>query len=520
MKRWPWLLPFLFAIAPVLTLYASNSGQIAFSEVWLPIGATLLATLVLLPLCVFLFRSSLRAVVALSLFWWVVFSYGHVATIIGKYPIAGHNPANAKVLLPATCVAMLAGAFLLRRKRGEPLLLTRVLLVIVVSMLAASLITVVRVGTSRKQIAREAILPTETLAAGTITRKPDIFYIIFDRFGSNLTMTRRYGIDVTPLLDDLRARGFYIAEDSRANYLVTAQSLASSLNMAHLLPLTNAVGPKSTDWLPVFDLLADYRLRQFLATQGYRYVHIGPKWTPTAHNQFADENVRFATVPEFTTMLLSTTAFHPVLYHLGFGNPDLEKYHRVQYQLDTLAGLPRRETEPLFVFAHFLVPHGAYVFNRDGSYRVPEVATVHDEAANFVEQVGYLQTRIRSLVDSLLTGYPADQPPVIVIQGDEGPYPTRTQPHSFQWESATNEEFSEKMRILNAIYAPGCEDRLYPSMTPVNTFRILLNCYFGTRLELLPDRSYSYRDLGHLYDFFEVTDRINAVPLPDSAAAN
>jgi hypothetical protein len=129
-----------------------------------------------------------------------------------------------------------------------------------------------------------------------------------------------------------------------------------------------------------------------------------------------------------------------------------------------------------------------------------------------------LETRIPALVDSLLAGYAPENPPVIVIQGDEGPYPQRTQPHEFEWETATNEEFSEKMRILNAIYAPGCEDRLYPSMTPVNTFRLLLNCYFGTRLEPLADRSYSYRDQRRLYDFFEVTDRIDAIAAADSTA--
>ena len=123
-----------------------------------------------------------------------------------------------------------------------------------------------------------------------------------------------------------------------------------------------------------------------------------------------------------------------------------------------------------------------------------------------------------ALVDSLLAAYPPDNPPVIIIQGDEGPYPTRTQPHEFEWHDASNEEMSEKMRIMNAIYAPGCEDRFYPSLTPVNTFRILLNCYFGTALEPLPDRSYSYRDLKGLYDYFEVTDRIDAVG--DSTAAD
>ncbi len=518
MKRWPLLLPFLFALAPTLTLYASNAGQIAFSATFLPIVVMVAASALLLSLLATVFRSSLRAAAALSLFWWVFFSYGHVATMIGKHPIGEHNPANPKLLLPLTCLLLAAGAVWLARRAAEPVLLSRVLLVIVISMLAASAITGVRAGVSRKPFDPASVLPDEPIVAGAVTRKPDVFYIILDRFGSSSTLRRRYHCDLTPLLRHMEARGFYVAADSRANYLVTAQSLASSLNMAHLLPLTDAVGRESSDWLPVFDLLADYRLRQFLSAQGYRYVHIGPKWTPTAHNQLADRNVRFTAVPEFTSMLVSTTAAQPVLVRLGVADQDREKYDRVRYQLDVLEDLPRNEAEPLFVFAHFLIPHGAYVFNRDGSYRMPALAHAHSEAENFVEQVGYLQDRVGTLVDSLLAAYRPENPPVIVIQGDEGPYPTRTQPHEFDWSTATDEEISEKMRILNAIYAPGCEERFYPSMTPVNTFRILLNCYFGTALEPLPDRSYSYRDLKRLYDYFEVTDRIDAVR--DSAAAD
>ena len=518
MKRWPLLLPFLFAAAPVLTLYASNSGQIAFSETFLPAAALLAATALLLPLVTVAFRSATRAAVALSIFWWAFFSYGHVAAVIGKHPIGTHNPANPKFLLPLTAVVLAAGAVWLMRRRPEPVLLARVLLVIAIATLASSAITGVRAGVARKPFDPASVVPAEPIVAGTVVRKPDIFYIIFDRFGSSSTLRRRYHYDVTPFVDHLRARGFYVADDSRANYLVTAQSLASSLNMSHLLPLTDVVGRNSSDWLPVFDLLADYRLRRFLASQGYRYVHIGPKWTPTAQSRFAARNVRFTAVPEFTSMLISTTAAQPVLVRLGVGDQDREKYDRLRYQLDVLERLPREETEPLFAFAHFLIPHGSYVFNHDGSYREPSVAHVHSEAENFVEQVAFVQARARALVDSLLAAYPPDNPPVIVIQGDEGPYPTRTQPHEFEWQGASNEEISEKMRIMNAIYAPGCDNRFYPSLTPVNTFRILLNCYFGTALEPLPDRSYSYRDLKGLYDYFEVTDRIDAVG--DSTAAD
>ena len=103
MKRWYLLLPFLFSTAPVLTLYASNSGQASFGEALLP------------------HRCRHRSHVDLAAGggggssaaryerrWRYRYSGGWcsrtatLATIIGKFPIAGHNPANYKFLLPVT----------------------------------------------------------------------------------------------------------------------------------------------------------------------------------------------------------------------------------------------------------------------------------------------------------------------------------------------------------------------------------------------------------------------------------
>jgi hypothetical protein len=41
----------------------------------------------------------------------------------------------------------------------------------------------------------------------------------------------------------------------------------------------------------------------------------------------------------------------------------------------------------------------------------------------------------------------------------------------------------------------------------VNSLRVVLNAYFGTDLELLPDRMYAYPDNHHFYDLFEITER-------------
>jgi hypothetical protein len=448
----------------------------------------------------------------LSIVWILMFAYGHVAKLIGRFPIAGHNPANFKFLLPVTVAVAVLLFVVVRRSRSEPVKVAAILAVSVSAMLLTSLVTIVRFQQTVRPAPVDAVLPEERLAAGETARRPDIYYFILDRYGARRTLVSKYNVDNAPFLDHLRSRGFYVADESRANYLVTAQSLASSLNMAHILPLSETIGPRSTDWQPVFDLISDNRLARFLKTQGYRYVHVGPDWEPTAQNPHADVTRSYKGIPEFSMMLVSTTAAYPVLYRLGINNADLQKYNGVNEQLAFLPRVPRDEPSPKFVFIHMLVPHGPYVFNADGSYRVPKVAHAHNEAENFREQALFISGRIESVVDTILAAYGPDNPPVIVIQGDEGPYPTRTQPHNFDWTTATDDEINEKMRILNAVYAPGCESQMHPALTPVNTFRIVLNHYFGTNLPLLPDRSYSYRDLQHLYDFIDVTERIERFP--------
>ena len=512
MKRLYLLLPFLYGIAPALALFANNTGQAKFSETFLPLGVMFLLTLVLLPVCRLMMGSWLRGAVFLSLFWLMFFSYGHVAKLVGRYPIAGHNPGNFKFLLPVTTVVVALLWVALRRSKSEPFKVAGILLVSVTAMLLTSAVNIARFQRTVQPAPASAVLPDERVAASETKRRPDIYYFILDRYASQVTLEHLYQFDNSEFVSSLRGHGFYVADESRANYLVTAQSLASSLNMAHVLPLGDAIGPQSTDWEPVFELIAHNRLAGFLKQQGYRYVHVGPEWVPTNTNPQADVTHSYRGLPEFTMLLVNTTAAFPVLYRMGINNADKMKFEGVHEQLTWLSTVPRAETSPKFVFVHFLVPHGPFVFNADGSYRTPDIGNASTEHVNYLEQMRFINARMQSLVGDILGAYGPDDQPVIVIQGDEGPYPERGHNHAFDWTTATDDEINEKMRILNAIYAPECAQALYSNLTPVNTFRIVLNYYFGTNLPLLPDRSYSYRDLQHLYEFIEVTDRIDRFP--------
>jgi hypothetical protein len=104
--------------------------------------------------------------------------------------------------------------------------------------------------------------------------------------------------------------------------------------------------------------------------------------------------------------------------------------------------------------------------------------------------------KLREVVDGLLTGQ--DNPPVIIIQGDHG--------SGFLGDAPDEDAYREKMGILNAYHLPnGGNDLLYESITPVNTFRVVFNHYFGQDFGLLDDTSHFQPTGTAAFKYLDVT---------------
>jgi hypothetical protein len=69
---------------------------------------------------------------------------------------------------------------------------------------------------------------------------------------------------------------------------------------------------------------------------------------------------------------------------------------------------------------------------------------------------------------------------------------------------------AKRMGILNAYYFPNRDYRgLCQEITPVNSFRVVLNTLFGARFEILPDRS-NYSTWSEPYEFMDVTEAVRS----------
>jgi hypothetical protein len=317
---------------------------------------------------------------------------------------------------------------------------------------------------------------------------PDIYYIVLDRYANSRTLDEVYDFDNSEFLAQLAAEGFYVANESNANYVRTSESLASSLNMEYI----GYMDEESSDLLPLNKKVKDNALQRLLKSAGYKFIQIG-SWSGALE------------------YMLTSTMPYAVCAELGIvDDTNVRHWKRTRFEFEELAKIPTQYSEtPTFTFAHFMVSHPPYAFDADGSYLSPEEVSKRGEIDSYRSGVIASNEMVLDLVRQLKAT--SEVPPIIILQGDEGPYPKRyaASDRSFRWERATDEEIRQKFGILNAYYLPGVDSSpLNLSITPVNSFRLVFDLYFGTNLGLLPDRCYAYVDYSHPYEFLDITDEV------------
>ena len=341
--------------------------------------------------------------------------------------------------------------------------------------------------------------PAATTTRASERQLRDIYLINLDNYANQATLEQIYGFDNSAFLDALRERGFYVATEARANYLKSAFTITATFEMDYLDTAAlaeQAAAPN--DFGPLFEMLKDaLRAQRLLKFRGYTYVHMGSWWQGTAMNFAADYNFRYD---------------HPVrATPTGWRVPGFRDVHR-QHTLFQLDYLPRvaHIPGPKFVFAHIALPHEPAVFDRSGDLVTEEIERSRTREENYTESLLYANRRILEVLDVLMAG-PEETDPIVILYSDEGPYPTRYRRNltHFRWDQATLAELQTKFGILNAFYLPGVDPEdagLHPSISPVNTFRVVFNAYLGTDLPLLPDRQLIWPDAFRIYETIDVTD--------------
>jgi hypothetical protein len=501
--------PLLAAAFPVLFLFVGNAAdQVTTAPLWVPLATSLAGALAVLLLCRLIVGDWLRAAFAATVIIGLFFTFGHAWGLVGE--VLGKR----RWLIAAYGVIGLLGLLVAWRAPRPTIVVGTRVLNFVTGVLV--LINAVGIGTfvaggggGARAAGEPAAIPIEISAN---TPRPDVYYIILDRYANDHTLSETYGFDNSAFLDALADRHFAIAHDAWSNYFKTAMSLYSFMHMDFIDP--EALGTTKNGGFGAVQVAMQNHMAapDTFKALGYEYIIIPSWWEPAAHNVVADRVLRFAEGSEFADALRQTTALS-LLSPVGQAptatvsnpGPDLARAHTL-YQLQALKDVARR-SGPKFVFAHLLIPHPPYVFDRNGNLPPADVSTdiLGQDQDAYIDQLLWTNDRMLEVIDTLLD-VPSDREPVIIVAADEGTYPQRynEDQHAFQWLEATPEEVQQKFGILNTWHLPGVDPAtvgFHDRITPVNAFRAIFNAYFDAGLPLLPDISWHSPNYDSLYDF-------------------
>lgn len=380
----------------------------------------------------------------------------------------GETLARIHYIFPLLILLWLALIVLVLRTRKDLLPLKNYLNIATGLMLAVTILQIVLHPVARPQTdpgkAKTASSPLIAPA-----QPPDIYYILTDGHTSAESLEQFWGYDESDFVRHLNDNNFHVVKNALGNYSYTPFSMSASLNMNYVSPPGKNVS-EFAKLVEVYESARHAEAPAQLQSIGYQIINLSffPLLDQPKHYRYP-----FLDVGTFPRLLLEKSAWH--FYQVFWGQRkvgpiNLEILSTVQKISAT------RGQRPRFIYAHLIMPHSPYLFDRDGK---PIVRGLGKEKRkeDYLGQLIYVDRLLTNTVSEIIKN--SKTPPIIIVQGD----------HGFTHLPGAKERAEEEMTILNAYHLPRAEkDWVYNGITPVNSFRMIFNHYFGARYEYLPDR--------------------------------
>jgi len=331
-------------------------------------------------------------------------------------------------------------------------------------------------------------------------RYPDIFYLIVDGYGREDILNELYDYDNRAFLSSLEQRGFYIAQKSKSNYCQTPLSLGTSLNLDYLDNLIFNLDQQSYDRRPLMELIKNSKVTEILEEKNYFLTSYFTPYSAVDINNMDEHRKRSLALNEFSHFMINKTMLSLALRDLQYELYRKDILNILDTDFESLA-----QDRPNYVYAHIIPPHPPFVFDSEGESLNPDRLfafsdgshwgkNMEDYIDGYTWHLDFINKSLLKMVDKIID---ESEKPIIIIQADHGPG------SELDWSAAENTNFEERLSILNAYYFYDHDySQLYDEITPVNTFRIIFNQYFGTVFEVLKDESFfsTYREPYVFYD--------------------
>ncbi len=516
------LYPLLFAIFPILALWETNISNMGSLDAIHALLEAIIAAVVLYFFLKLITKNHIKAGLISTLILLLYFTYGQILLVIKAVPEWGLKIARHRIMLPLWVVILAVGVFLIykywKKLTGLALYLNLIGLFLLVS-------SGLQIGLAISHNQAFYLTPNPLLnkadpafdpqQAGNKADFPDIYLIVIDSYSRDDIILNKFHYDNSPFSQALTNMGFVVPKCSMSNYAFTAFSMSSMLNMNYLDAFFPGRSPTATGFnSSVFDVyIRNSLVRKNLTELGYKTISFETDYPwveiPDANIFYRSDSIQsilgdILTPSDFDTQLNETT-MQSILSDARIVSPRVrkflstiqkfdnqlkqnvlatlhieirnKKYYRILDSLDRLENVAEIPG-PKFVYLHSTGIHGSYVLGPNGEYQPTE-----ENIPGYENGLIYMNNRMLQIIPKLINN--SRIPPVIILEGDHGAPPVT----------------ASRLSNYQALYMPGKgKEVIYPSLTPVNTFRLIFNTYFNAQYPLLKDLSYT-RIGDSKYDF-------------------
>jgi hypothetical protein len=375
--------------------------------------------------------------------------------------------------------------------------------------------------------------------ASKVGAKPNVYYVVLDRYANNQTLNDIYKYDNSLFTDFLMQQGFVMRSNAYANYPFTMSSVSSTLNMSYHTEFAKKFGDDGFQTaFPYRTILNNPPAAQLFKQNGYTYNQVGSWWDFTRVNIKADNQPTLSYrlhafglkfyLSDLERDVVYKSIFSPLLRkgitigdkHVLAYTEDRNPQEMFEAQITALKDISNKpKTTPQFTFAHILSPHDPYIFNADGStpsYDSARNDNGVDEKVKYTNQLTYLNTRMQDMFGYIRAH---DPDAVIILQADEGPYPKQfryalTPEHHYNPKDLPDGEKRQKFGILASYYMPGVDSNTVSQniKASVDPLRFVLSHYLGYQLGPLPDCNFTAGTKYNVYDYTLVTQALTGRP--------
>ena len=483
--------PFLFAAFFLVFLFSFNIHELPPNVLIFPLVLSSIGVFLVWFLLKFILKNSKKSGLITSLSIFLFFSFGHISNQLTNKPNNSFELTQVHILI-VFLIIFIAGTYFILKTNKKLDNATKITNGFAITLIILVSINIAPYYLEYNSITLNEYVIDQKISANNNLNAPDIYYIIFDAYANSEILKKYLEYENQPFNNFLKENNFQFPSNyTQSNYAATHLSLPSSLNMMYIHDVVENSENKDTENQILLKMINNNLVMKNLKSKGYKIINFDSGWSQTRNLEVADKNLcsNYFLDYRFLTELIRTTKINSFEFSKSLMDPLNElKRQQILCVFDNLPELHKSFDDPIFVFAHMVIPHTSFVFGPDGepvNGFLIKGSNLENYRNAYLDQIKFVNKKVQELVVELTKD--SENPPVIIIQADHGPR------HIYQEQILFEENMKGRFGILNTYYLPRTSnDILYENLSPVNSFRLVFNFYFNDTYDLLEDRSYMH----------------------------